>query len=116
MAKSRAAAESTAEEKSVSQVEMVRLTLEELGGKAKPQAIQEHIKTKFNKDLPTTIISNYKSVLKKKGGAPSSPRGRKPGGGGGGAGGLQVEDLATVRGLVTKLGADQLKKLVDVLG
>lgn len=94
----------------VSQMEMVRLSMEELGGDAKPQALQEKIKSKFNKDLPTTIISNYKSVLKRKAGAPSSGRGRKPGGGAG----IQFNDLETVRSLVSRLGSSQVRKLVDM--
>lgn len=94
-------------EKSVSQVKMVQKALEELGKDAKPLALQENIKTNFGKDLPTSIISNYKSVLKRKGG--SSGRGRRSGGGS-----LDFGDLETVRNLVSRLGADHVKKLVDV--
>lgn len=101
-------------EKSVSQVDMVKKALEELGADAKPLAIQESIKSNFGKELPTTIISNYKSVLKRKGGGSSgSGRGRPRGSGGGGS--IQIDDLETVRGLVSRLGADHVKRLVDVL-
>lgn len=93
----------------VSQMEMVRQSMEELGADAKPQAIQEMIKSKFNKDLPPTIISNYKSVLKRKAGAPSSGRGRKPAGGS-----IQINDLEAVRALVSRLGGAQVRKLVDM--
>ena len=100
-------------EKKPSQMGMVRAALEDMGREAKPMEMQAHIKSKFGVELPPNIISNYKSQLKRKNGAPAGPgRGRRAGGGGGG---LQVEDLAAVRGLVTRLGADKVKKLIDVL-
>ncbi len=102
-------------EKSVSQVDMVKKALEELGADAKPLAIQESIKANFGKDLPTTIISNYKSVLKRKGGGAAvsvaAGRGRPTRG----SGSIHLDDLEAVRGLVSKLGADQVRRLVDVL-
>lgn len=101
-------------EKTVSQKEMVRLSIEELGADAKPQALQEQIKAKFNKELPTTIISNYKSVLKREQGegasaSTGSTRGRKPSGGS-----VQINDLEAVRALVNRLGAAHVRKLVDI--
>ena len=91
-------------EKKVSQVVMVRTAIEELGEDAKPQAIQDHIKTRFNKELAPTIISNYKSVLKRKNG------GARRGNGGG----IKVEDLQALRGLVNRLGQDQVQQLIKV--
>ena len=74
--------------------------------------ILEHIKTKFNREIPTNIISNYKSQLKRKGlSSGTGRRGRKPGGGNGS---LRLEDLEVVRGLVTRLGAEQVRRLVGV--
>jgi hypothetical protein len=68
------------------------------------------IKEKFNTELPNNVISNYKSVLKREGGkGGSGKRGRK-------AAGLQFSDLEEVRGLVNRLGAEQVKKLVDMAG
>src|SRR5690242_15971825 len=99
-------------EKGVSQMKMVQLSMDELGADATPQAIQDLIKSKFNKELPTTIISNYKSVLKRKaggGGVTNSGRGRKPTGGS-----VQLNDLEAVKALVNRLGGAQVRKLVDM--
>src|SRR5437660_204545 len=87
--------------KPLTQKAMVRAGIRELGGGAKPHALHEHIKAKFEKDIPPNIISNYKSVLKREaaagtGGNGTARRGRKPGTGGG----IRVEDLEVVRGLV----------------
>lgn len=94
---------------------MVEAAINELGWEAGPKELQPVIKTKFDVELPTAIISNYKSVLKKESGAggkakPKGKPGRKPKS----KPGPQFEDLQAVRGLVDKLGADQVKKLVDV--
>jgi hypothetical protein len=100
-------------EKQPSQMAMVRTALQEMPGDPKPQELQEHIKTKFGREIPTIIISNYKSQLKRKGlSATPGRRGRKPGGGNGS---LRVEDFETVRGLVGRLGAEQVRRLVNVI-
>jgi hypothetical protein len=101
-------------EKSLSQMGMVRESLKELGGNPKPQAIQEHIKTKYNRDIPANIISNYKSQIRRKGGG--SGNGRRRGRPPRAAAGLQVEHFEAIRQLVRQLGADQVKRLVDVVG
>lgn len=90
-------------EKKISQRAMVQAALDELGMEAKPQELQADIKTRFNRELSPQLISTLKSQIKKKGG------------GRGGKGGLQLDDLATVRKLVDRLGATQVKQLVDVL-
>jgi len=91
----------------VTQKAMVQAAINSLGWDAKPQPMQEFIKKEFNKDLAANIISNYKSVLKREGGkSTGAKRGRK--------GGAQFADLEAVRGLVSRLGAEQVKKLVDV--
>jgi hypothetical protein len=97
-----------------SQMSLVRDALEALGYDAKPAEIDAHIKEKHGREVPKAIISSYKSLLKNKqakGGA-GKPGQRRPGGG---AGGIKMEDLAAVRGLVARLGAAQVKQLVDVL-
>ena len=91
----------------VSQKTMVETALNEKGWEAGPQELQPLIKEKFGKELPANVISNYKSVLKRDGGKTAvGKRGRKPS--------AQFSDLEAVRGLVTRLGAEQVKKLVDV--
>ena len=106
----------------VTMAEMVRTAVAELGGNPKPTAIQEFIKAKYDKVISKIIISNYKSNMKKKkkGG---KRRGRPPGSvnkaaapvASAGGKGIRFEDLAAVRGLVGRLGAAQLRQLVDVL-
>ena len=93
-------------EKKVSQMGMVRAALEEIGD-AKPQEMQVHIKSKFGVELPPNIISNYKSQIKRKIGMGGPGRGRRAG--------LQVEDFETIRGLVKRLGSEQVKRLVEVV-
>jgi hypothetical protein len=100
---------------------MVRSTLQELGNNAKPTAIQEHIKAKYDKDISKIIISNYKSTILKRRGS-GKKRGRPPGSKAAvpapaaiGAKGIRLEDLTAVRGLVGRLGASQVRQLVDVL-
>jgi len=102
-------------------MEMVRSTLQELGNNAKPSAIQEHIKAKYDKEISKIIISNYKSTILKRRGS-GKKRGRPPGHKvaaaapmGTGAKGIRLEDLTAVRGLVGRLGAAQVRQLVDVL-
>ena len=94
----------------VSQKEMVRTALQEKGWDTGPSDLQPVIKEKFGVELDNNVISNYKSVLKKetgKGGkGGGAKRGRKPG--------PQFADLEAVRGLVSRLGADQVKKLVEM--
>jgi hypothetical protein len=108
-----------------SMADMVRSAIQELGRNAKPGAIQEFIKAKFEKDVSKIIISNYKSQMEKRGEL-GKRRGRPPGSGkakaetapvkaSAGGKGILLEDLAAVRGLVGRLGANQVRQLVDVL-
>lgn len=100
------------DDKKPNQTEMVKAALQELGAGAKPRAIQEYVKSTFNKELSTSLISNYKSVMKKKSG--DGRRRGRPVAAGSGAGGIRVDDLETVRGLVRRLGADNVRRLVEV--
>jgi hypothetical protein len=94
-------------EKKPSQMGMVRAALSDLGGDPKPLEMQAHIKSKFNVELPANIISNSQSQSKRKNGSVGPGRGRKAG--------LQVEDFETIRKLVTRLGAEQVKRIVEVM-
>ncbi len=97
-------------EKKISQKAMVQTALESCGWEAKPNVMQGYIKETFEVDLAPNIISNYKSQLKREGRVPGvESRTRK-------GGSLQVEDFETVRDLVSRLGSDQVKKLVEVVG
>ena len=96
--------------------QMVRDALAALGSDAKPAAIQDHIKSAGGPEIPTVMISSYKSSMKAKGGK-RGRRGRPAGTrtGGGGGGGI-IGDIATVRGLIERHGKADLVKLIDVVG
>ncbi|MBA4066821.1 MAG: hypothetical protein C0501_24555 [Isosphaera sp.] len=100
-------------EKKESNMGMVRAAMQELGADAKPLELQAHIRSRYGAELATNIISNYKFQIRSKGaGRPAgAARGRRAGGPA-----LRVEDFEAVRGLVSRLGADQVKRLVDVVG
>lgn len=102
----------------LTQADMVRAALGDLGVKAKPQAIQDHIKAKFGREITKGIISNYKSTMKKKGTIGGGRRGPgRPRAAGAGAGGMvRLDDLEAVRTLVARIGAEQVVRLVNVLG
>jgi hypothetical protein len=102
------------DEKEPNMMDMVRAAMGELGMGAKPLALQAHIKEKFGKDMTTQMISNYKFQVRKQGGVKGGRgRGRRAVAA---VGGLQIEDFEAVRGLVSRLGADQVKRIVDVVG
>lgn len=114
MAKAKAEAEGEAADGAgPSQAEMVRAALQDLGPKAKPRPIQAFIKEKYGREVTTGIISNYKSTMKKKGLIPGRRGpGRPPkAAGGGGADTVRLDDLEAVRGLVARIGADQVVRL-----
>lgn len=98
----------------VTQRAMVQAALDEKGADTGPQELQTVIRDKFGVELASNIISNYKSVIKREGrggktAAAGARRGRKPT-----AAGLQFSDFEAVRGLVSRLGSDQVKKLVEM--
>jgi hypothetical protein len=90
----------------VTQKGMVLAALQEKGWDAGPRELQEAIKSKFDYNMAVNYISNYKSQLKKENGKGGGRRGRK--------GGAQFSDLEAVRELVGRLGADQVRKLVEM--
>ena len=96
-------------EKKVSQKKMVQAALDHCGADAKPGEMGDYIKSTFNTDLAPNIISNYKSQIKREGGLGGS-RSRK-----GSSSGV-VADIKVLQELVSRLGAQQVKDLVDVVG
>ena len=92
--------------------QMVRDAVAALGDDAKPQAIQAWISEKHKVELTTTMISSYKSNMKKSGGKKAG-RGRSSSGGG--KGGDIFGDISTVQGLLAKHGKPNLSKLIDAL-
>jgi hypothetical protein len=109
----------------VNKMQCVREALAELGNEAQPKDIQDLLKRKFGLDMNTKFISTYKSSIlreaaKKGGAAPkaSSPAAAPPKTSlkvAGTNGGISVEDIRAVKGLVDKIGAGTVKELADVL-
>jgi len=62
------------QEKLTNKAEAIRRALAKLGNKAMPAEIQDYIRVNFGVEMPTKLISVYKSKLVKKKGKP----GRKP--------------------------------------
>ena len=93
----------------VSKVKMVTQALQDVRD-GSPKDLQAYIKEKFGTDIPTTMISSYKSSI-----------GRKHGGPVGGVRGLTgdatvgVRDLSALRDLIDRVGAPQLQALIKVL-
>ncbi|HEY2784983.1 MAG TPA: hypothetical protein VGJ05_08415 [Fimbriiglobus sp.] len=101
----------------VNKAQLVRDAIAALGNDAKPQAIQEYIKSSGGPEIPTVMISSYKSNMKNKPGK----KGRKgkagrPTGGHSMKGGNVIGDIASVRDLLNKYGKPGLAKLIDAVG
>lgn len=93
----------------VTQKDMVREALGEKGWKVPTVELQTCIKDKHGVELPINIISNYKSQIKKAEGLgaarPAAAPGRKA------AAGLNLADIEAVKGLVKRLGSEQVQQL-----
>jgi hypothetical protein len=113
MAKSKADAKGDAGE-GPSKMSLVRDALGAVGGDAKPRDIQAHIKEKSGVDIPTQVISSYKSVILGKQSGGRAPRGGSGGGGRTGTG-VSIGDIEQVQNLLRRHGAGQLQKLIEAL-
>jgi hypothetical protein len=109
-------------------MEAMRQALGDLGNDAKPLDLQKHLKSKYGVDMDTTLISTYKSTIKKAGqsavirrpqrrakaAAPAAPApaqqlARAANGG------ISMEDIKAVKELADRLGTDRVKELAEVL-
>ena len=91
----------------MSKMKMVTQALQDVRD-GSPKELQAYIKEKFGTDIPTAMISSYKSnILRKQGG------GR--GGRGGGDSQVGVRDLTAIQDLIGRYGAAGLTNLVKVL-
>jgi len=98
-----------------SKADMVRDALKELGD-ATPKEMQAWIKTKYNVEIKTQMLSSYKSNLAKgKKKTSGAKRGPKPKAANGGGGSIGVDELLALRKLIVRVGADQVQSLVKVL-
>src|SRR5260370_39518691 len=89
-----------------------------LGRDGTPPKIKDYIKSHFRLHLETSLISNYKSSMLKKG-AGKSGVSRKPqsqaAARAGSSGGITVGDIKAVKEVVDRLGADKVQELAQVL-
>jgi hypothetical protein len=96
----------------------VRTALSQLGKSAKPLKIQEFVKAQFGYEMSTEHISNCKGeILRKKSGAkkPAAPAPRAAPSGKQPQGAINLADIRAVKGLVGRVGAGQLKALINLL-
>jgi hypothetical protein len=112
----------------ISKMAAVRKAIAALGKNAMPLTIQEYVKTTFGLSMTTAHVSNYKTtVMREKGKKKSGPKmdsdgsaatpalyakTSKPASGHG----VSLQDVATVKGLVGRVGQGNLKSLIDLLG
>ena len=111
---------------SPTKMDMVRDALAHFGKKAKPAQMKPYIKDTFGVEMSTDHISTYKgNILRKKGG------GKKPGpkpkgaevatadavhrGPGRRPSAVSLRDLGTVKDLLGRVGARELRSLIDLL-
>jgi hypothetical protein len=96
--------------------EAVRRALADLGPDATPTQMQGHIREKFGIDMTPNHISTEKGNLRKHQGAakppPQASAARtvelaKPA--------IGLADIEAVKDLMERMGADSLKKLIDVM-
>ena len=100
----------------LTQREMVKRALKDLGYDAKTQAIHEHIRDQFKRTLSNNIISSYKSNLRREAGVAKGRGGRPPGRGSAAhRAPLDVKDVQTIKELVERLGAERVRELIQVL-
>src|SRR5438874_13709080 len=121
--------------KGITKMEAVRQALAELGNDATRTAIQGFIKDRFGIQMSPDHISNCKSELrnKKKQAGKAKPAAKKPATPKAAAkqpasrpaaatssprqakGDISLPDIEAVKGLVRRVGANQLRELVDLL-
>jgi hypothetical protein len=120
----------------ITKMDAVRTALTELGSDARPLQIVGFVKDRFGIDMTPDHVSNYKSsILTSEPGkykpapkppaarpaapqptaeaAPASPAQAPPRADAKAA--ISLEDIAAVKDLVERVGADSLRKLIDVL-
>jgi hypothetical protein len=133
MAKKARMTPATAATTGISKQEAVRQALAALGNTVTARDLQKYIQDTFDLDMTIDHIYTAKSSVlgkgKKKGTKPTTkqpappepttaakppvqpaPVARMP------AGGISLEDIEAVKGLLVRVGADNLKALADLLG
>jgi hypothetical protein len=114
-----AKSKSTGQDSGMSKLEGVRRAVAKLGRDAKPQDIQPYLKEHFAIDMPTTLISNYKSHLARKA-ARKRARKRKLAASAAVASaangnGFTIQEIEAVKQVVAEIGAEKVQQLAAVL-
>jgi hypothetical protein len=112
----------------MTKVEAVRQALAELGPDAKPTQIQGHVKDKFGIEMSRDHVSVTKrQILKKAAGKKKTPAQASAARQAGPAvppqataakrasPGIGLDDIEAVKGLLERVGANALHKLIDVM-
>jgi hypothetical protein len=105
-------------------MDAMRLAMRALGGrKAKPMELQRWLMENYNINMPTSLISNYKSsILKERKGKVGRPRKVRVGEAGEPAAAaprrvsVSLEDIRTLKALADRIGADKVVELVGMVG
>lgn len=112
-----------AKRKGTSKLQLVRDAIATLGKDAMPKAIQAEVKSKNKRNLDLNLISNYKNIVLKEGGAAGKKPGKKKMGrpkkavaASNGKGGISIDEIKAVKALADRIGAAKLKELAAVLG
>jgi hypothetical protein len=108
--------EAQAVEKLTNKAEAVRRALAELGAQAMPTEIQEFIKTRFDVDMTTKVISVYKSKLGKQKGRPKRhPSLQQAPAPAGVPHTISLRDLRTLKELQERHGPSRLRELLELV-
>jgi hypothetical protein len=103
------------EKEKMSKTAAVKEALHE-GVKSNPEIV-EYAKTKHGIDIDAKYVSIIKSGVKKAGStAPGAGPGRKRAATASANGGISLQDLEAVKGLVGRLGKDTVRRLVEFAG
>jgi len=107
--------------KTINKMDCVRQALANLGHDATTKELQDFLKKTFNLDMDAKMLSSYKGSILKKAAGPSAlirqpaPTPPTPLKAVATNGGISVEDIRAVKELVGRIGADNVRELVDVL-
>jgi hypothetical protein len=108
-------------DKTPSKQDAVRRALRQLGKNARPVEIKDFVKTQFGLEMTLDHVSSAKGKVLRKGGKRKAKvkkpaaAAKKPAAAHATAGNIDLKDVAAVKELVKRVGADGLRSLIDLL-
>jgi len=105
----------------ITKIEAVRRALAELGPDATPAVIQGFVKDRFGIEMTKDHASVSKGQLRRQAAkakptaSSERPAAKPPATASPAKGGIQLEDIAATKVLLERVGADELRKLIDLL-